>query len=86
MAYVYEEAQKSLENTPNLLPVLKEVGVVDSGGKGLTLVYEGFLKAMKGEKLSQKHRKSIVKLSLMMNTIFMGLLIQMISSMAIVQK
>ncbi|WP_214523977.1 fatty acid kinase catalytic subunit FakA [Staphylococcus pseudintermedius] len=51
MAYVYEEAQKSLENTPNLLPVLKEVGVVDSGGKGLTLVYEGFLKAMKGEKI-----------------------------------
>ena len=51
MAYVYEEAQKSLENTPNLLPVLKEVGVVDSGGKGLTLVYEGFLKGMKGEKI-----------------------------------
>ncbi|MEJ7540974.1 fatty acid kinase catalytic subunit FakA [Staphylococcus intermedius] len=51
MAYVYEAAQQSLENTPNLLPVLKEVGVVDSGGKGLTLVYEGFLKAMKGEKI-----------------------------------
>ncbi|MBA8778385.1 DAK2 domain-containing protein [Staphylococcus schleiferi subsp. coagulans] len=51
MTRVYEAAQKSLENTPNLLPVLKEVGVVDSGGKGLTLVYEGFLKAMKGEKV-----------------------------------
>lgn len=51
MMRVYEVAQKSLENTPNLLPVLKEVGVVDSGGKGLTLVYEGFLKAMKGEKV-----------------------------------
>ncbi|SUM32686.1 glycerone kinase protein [Staphylococcus gallinarum] len=38
-----------MENTPNLLPVLKEVGVVDSGGKGLVLVYEGFLSALKGE-------------------------------------
>ncbi|MBI5974571.1 fatty acid kinase catalytic subunit FakA [Staphylococcus canis] len=51
MEAVYEAAQQSLDNTPNLLPVLKEVGVVDSGGKGLTLVYEGFLKAMKGEKI-----------------------------------
>src|SRR5699024_11640928 len=32
MTAVLEEAQTSLENTPNLLPVLKEVGVVDSGG------------------------------------------------------
>lgn len=54
MEHVYEAAQVSLENTPNLLPVLKEVGVVDSGGKGLTLVYEGFLKAMKGEKIEKK--------------------------------
>ncbi|MCO4326969.1 hypothetical protein BU586_00990 [Staphylococcus agnetis] len=54
MEHVYEAALKSLENTPNLLPVLKEVGVVDSGGKGLTLVYEGFLMAMKGEKIEKK--------------------------------
>lgn len=45
------EAQKSLDNTPNLLAVLKEVGVVDSGGKGLLCVYEGFLKGLKGEKI-----------------------------------
>ncbi len=43
--------QVALENTPNQLPVLKEVGVVDSGGKGLMCVYEGFLIAMKGEKV-----------------------------------
>lgn len=43
--------QVALENTPNQLPVLKEVGVVDSGGKGLMCVYEGFLVAMKGEKV-----------------------------------
>ncbi|MGV3041719.1 fatty acid kinase catalytic subunit FakA [Staphylococcus rostri] len=57
MTAVYEAAQKSLENTPNLLPVLKEVGVVDSGGKGLTLVYEGFLKAMKGETIEPQTPK-----------------------------
>ena len=49
VTYIIEQAQISLENTPNLLPVLKEVGVVDSGGKGLVIVYEGFLKALKGE-------------------------------------
>ncbi|MBH9579850.1 fatty acid kinase catalytic subunit FakA [Staphylococcus felis] len=57
MEAVYEAAQKSLDNTPNLLPVLKEVGVVDSGGKGLTLVYEGFLKAMKGETITAQTPK-----------------------------
>jgi DAK2 domain fusion protein YloV len=40
-----------LKRTPDLLPVLKEVGVVDSGGQGLVFVYEGFLAELKGEKL-----------------------------------
>ncbi|MGV3243773.1 fatty acid kinase catalytic subunit FakA [Staphylococcus sp. 11261D007BR] len=57
MEAVYERAQQSLEHTPELLPVLKEVGVVDSGGKGLTLVYEGFLKALKGETISEAPSK-----------------------------
>ena len=43
------EAKKSLENTPNLLPVLKEAGVVDSGGAGYVCIIEGMLKALKGE-------------------------------------
>src|SRR5699024_8581261 len=42
-------AKVSLDNTPELLPVLQEAGVVDSGGKGLLTVYEGFLSALKGE-------------------------------------
>ena len=46
---IIEAANQSLENTPNLLPVLKEVGVVDSGGKGLVTVLEGFLAGLKGE-------------------------------------
>ncbi|SEP56082.1 DAK2 domain-containing protein [Piscibacillus halophilus] len=48
---VLEEAKQSLERTPDLLPVLKEVGVVDSGGQGLVTVYEGFIASLKGEEL-----------------------------------
>ena len=44
-----EEANASLERTPELLPVLKEVGVVDSGGAGLLKVLEGFRSAIKGK-------------------------------------
>lgn len=48
---VLEEAKMSLKRTPELLPVLKEVGVVDSGGQGLVIIYEGFLASLKGEEL-----------------------------------
>jgi DAK2 domain fusion protein YloV len=44
-----EEAKKSLARTPDLLPVLKEVGVVDSGGAGLCKIIEGFAKALHNE-------------------------------------
>ncbi|HEH2655732.1 TPA: fatty acid kinase catalytic subunit FakA [Staphylococcus aureus] len=57
MEYIIVKANESLENTPNLLAVLKEVGVVDSGGKGLLCIYEGFLKALKGEKVEAKVAK-----------------------------
>ncbi len=49
MEKLIDEAIISLNQTPELLPVLKEVGVVDSGGAGLLSIYEGFLKALKGE-------------------------------------
>ncbi len=49
------EAKASLDRTPDLLPVLKEVGVVDSGGQGLLFVYEGFLASLKGEPLPEKN-------------------------------
>src|SRR5699024_8514605 len=51
MEKVVTEAKLSLTRTPDLLPVLKEVGVVDSGGQGLVTIYEGFLAALKGEEL-----------------------------------
>lgn len=46
---VLVKAKESLANTPNLLPVLKEAGVVDAGGQGLVTIMEGALKALKGE-------------------------------------
>ncbi|MGD6793685.1 DAK2 domain-containing protein [Metabacillus indicus] len=52
MEAVFAESKASLKRTPDLLPVLKEVGVVDSGGQGLVFVYEGFLAVLKGEKVS----------------------------------
>ena len=48
-SYFVKSAEKSLDNTPELLPVLKEVGVVDSGGAGLLLVLTGFMAALAGE-------------------------------------
>ncbi|WP_442853974.1 DAK2 domain-containing protein [Bacillus sp. FJAT-18017] len=51
MEAVLAESKASLKRTPDLLPVLKEVGVVDSGGQGLVFVYEGFLAELKGEQL-----------------------------------
>ncbi|WP_281657972.1 DAK2 domain-containing protein [Halobacillus sp. Cin3] len=51
MEGVVEAAKASLKRTPELLPVLKEVGVVDSGGQGLVTIYEGFLANLKGEEM-----------------------------------
>ena len=51
MEAIYAESQASLKRTPDLLPILKEVGVVDSGGQGLVCVYQGFVAALKGEKI-----------------------------------
>ena len=42
----------SLDNTPNLLSVLKENGVVDSGGKGLLTIYEGYLAFFTGKDIT----------------------------------
>ena len=53
------EAKASLNRTPDLLPVLKEVGVVDSGGQGLLFVYEGFLASLKGEPLPARNESSL---------------------------
>ncbi len=52
-SYFVQEANESLERTPELLPVLKEVGVVDSGGAGLVLILTGFMAALAGEQIER---------------------------------
>lgn len=54
MEKIYEQAKTTLLRTPELLPVLKEVGVVDSGGQGLLFIYEGFLRALRGETVLER--------------------------------
>ncbi len=49
MDEILSSGEKALANTPNLLPVLKEAGVVDSGGKGLLTIYRGFKLSLDGE-------------------------------------
>ncbi len=45
---IVSAAHISVERTPELLPVLKQAGVVDSGGKGLTIILEGMLRYLRG--------------------------------------
>lgn len=68
MKDTYEAAKAALETTPELLPVLKEVGVVDSGGQGLTFVYQGFYDALAGnERAEEIHTPSPVEMDEMVN-------------------
>ena len=56
MKAVVEGAKKALKSTPDLLPVLKQVGVVDSGGQGLLFIYEGFLEGLMGENFADQYK------------------------------
>jgi DAK2 domain fusion protein YloV len=49
LARVIGSCQQTLEKTPDMLPILKQAGVVDSGGQGLVYILEGMLKYAKGE-------------------------------------
>ncbi|RQD70347.1 MAG: DAK2 domain-containing protein [Tindallia sp. MSAO_Bac2] len=57
MKLVIQKANESLERTPELLKVLKDAGVVDSGGKGLVAIMEGALRGLTGEKLESESVK-----------------------------
>ncbi len=48
-AYFVQRAEQSLQHTPELLPVLKEVGVVDSGGAGFCVIMNGFIEGLYNE-------------------------------------
>lgn len=46
MREVHKKSYEALQRTPDLLPILKQVGVVDSGGQGLVFIYEGFVRSL----------------------------------------
>ena len=58
MCAALDGAKRALAKTPEMLPVLKEVGVVDSGGQGLVFIYEGFLAALTGEYIASEDFKA----------------------------
>ncbi len=51
LEHVVDAAKEAVANTPNLLPVLKQAGVVDAGGQGLAVILEGMLRYLRGESL-----------------------------------
>ncbi|MGE5493934.1 MAG: DAK2 domain-containing protein [Burkholderiales bacterium] len=53
MDAVLEQGALTLKKTPEMLPVLKEAGVVDAGGKGLLVIYRGFKMALDGEAITE---------------------------------
>lgn len=48
-----DEARDSVNRTPALLPILRECGVVDAGGQGLCIIFEGMLSHLQGRELPQ---------------------------------
>jgi DAK2 domain fusion protein YloV len=62
---IVQAADASVQRTPELLPILKQAGVVDSGGKGLYFIFEGFLKFLRGESLETSTTKLVQPIALM---------------------
>lgn len=65
LEYIVNAADVSVQNTPELLPILKQAGVVDSGGKGFFFILEGFLKFLRGESLETATAKLVQPIALM---------------------
>ena len=59
LSILLEEAKSSLKRTPELLPILKEVGVVDSGGTGLVRIIEGMYLASIGQFVERSESENI---------------------------
>uniref|UniRef100_UPI0035668A9D DegV family protein n=1 Tax=Ilyobacter sp. TaxID=3100343 RepID=UPI0035668A9D len=76
LAHLKNVAAQSVEETPNLLPKLKEAGVVDAGGKGMFYILEGFEKSVTDPEMlkdlerivqSQSHRREKLEHSITSN-------------------
>lgn len=64
---VYNKAEETLSRTPDMLPMLKQAGVVDAGGKGLCLIYLGMIKRLQGVILS-KEENNLERETVTLNT------------------
>ena len=60
---VIKEGERALALTPEMLPVLKKAGVVDSGGVGLMTIVKGFLSALTGEEIADDYGDMQVSVS-----------------------
>lgn len=60
METIVSAAEKSVANTPTLLPALKDAGVVDAGGQGLYTILEGALRYLRGEAEQMQFRKPMM--------------------------
>lgn len=73
---IVQAADQSVQRTPELLPVLKDAGVVDSGGKGLFFILEGMVRYIQGQPLDTSvtmvHPLSEMKLENTLETIEPG--------------
>lgn len=58
---VIEAGRISLEKTPELLPVLKEAGVVDAGGMGFVVILQGMLSGLNGEEIIEEEEEQEIK-------------------------
>ncbi len=64
MEHVLEACKASVQHTPELLPVLKQAGVVDSGGFGLQVLFEGIVRYANGESLTEAVHTSFTPINI----------------------
>ncbi|MCC7358120.1 MAG: DAK2 domain-containing protein [Anaerolineales bacterium] len=64
LTLLVEAAFASVARTPELMPLLKQAGVVDSGGKGLAFIIEGMLRYLRGQPLDASEAVEVVPLDL----------------------
>jgi DAK2 domain fusion protein YloV len=57
---ILKDSQETLDRTPEMLPALKEAGVVDAGGQGLVFFWEGFVKSVRGETVVARREPLVV--------------------------
>lgn len=71
LSYLLAQAKQTLSLTPDLLPILKEAGVVDSGGLGLVYLLEGMARYVKGMTIDTSAEETIVQAPTSLNRTYL---------------